>query len=77
MNTARLRRFIGDMTSLVSGAWQDKDEAATVEVGSKLPVRFEAYDAPKASGGEGELLEMQGVVGLKLNVGLGERDFDR
>ena len=36
MNTARLRRFIGDMTSLVSGAWQDKDEAATVEVGSKL-----------------------------------------
>ena len=48
-----------------------------VEVGSKLPVRFEAYDAPKASGGEGELIEMQGVVGLKLNVGLGERDFDR
>ena len=36
MNTARLRRFIGDMTSLVSGAWQDKDEAATVEVGARL-----------------------------------------
>ncbi len=36
MNTARLRRFIGDMTSLVSGAWQDKDEAAAVEVGAKL-----------------------------------------
>jgi predicted metal-dependent enzyme (double-stranded beta helix superfamily) len=36
MNTARLRRFIGDMTSLVGGAWQDRDEAAVVEVGRKL-----------------------------------------
>lgn len=35
-NLTRLRRFIGDMTSLVSGAWQDKDEAAIVEVGAKL-----------------------------------------
>ena len=33
---ARLRRFIGDMTSLVGGAWQDKDEAAIVEVGARL-----------------------------------------
>lgn len=36
MNITRLRRFIGDMTSLVGGAWQDKDEAAVVEVGQKL-----------------------------------------
>jgi len=36
MNIARLRRFIGDMTSLVGGAWQDKDEAAAVEVAAKL-----------------------------------------
>jgi predicted metal-dependent enzyme (double-stranded beta helix superfamily) len=35
-NTARLRRFIGDMTSLVGGAWQDRDEAAVIEVGRKL-----------------------------------------
>ena len=28
MTIDRLRRFIGDMTSLVGGAWQDKDEAA-------------------------------------------------
>jgi predicted metal-dependent enzyme (double-stranded beta helix superfamily) len=35
-NLARLRRFIGDMTSLVSGAWQDTDVAATVEVGAQL-----------------------------------------
>jgi len=35
-NLARLRRFIGDMTSLVGGAWQDKDEAAIVEVGAGL-----------------------------------------
>ena len=36
MTPARLRRFIGDMTSLVRGAWQDNDETATVEVGAKL-----------------------------------------
>lgn len=36
MSIARLRRFIADMTSLCGGAWQDKDEAATVEVGAKL-----------------------------------------
>jgi predicted metal-dependent enzyme (double-stranded beta helix superfamily) len=36
MTVARLRRFIGDMTSLVGGAWQDKDEAAVVEVGAQL-----------------------------------------
>ena len=32
----RLRRFIADMTSLVGGAWQDKDEAVIVGVGAKL-----------------------------------------
>ena len=35
-NLARLRRFIGDMTSLVGGAWQDKDEAAVLDVGARL-----------------------------------------
>ena len=35
MNIDRLRRFIADMTSLVGGAWQDKDEAAIVEVGAE------------------------------------------
>jgi predicted metal-dependent enzyme (double-stranded beta helix superfamily) len=36
MNIARLRRFIADMTSLVGGAWQDRDDAAIVEVGRTL-----------------------------------------
>ena len=36
MSIDRLRRFIGDMTSLTGGAWQDKDESAIVEVGAKL-----------------------------------------
>lgn len=44
MNTARLRRFIGDMTSLVGGAWQDKDEAAVVEVGRKLLGELVSHD---------------------------------
>ena len=35
-NLTRLRRFIGDMTSLVGGAWQDKDEAAVLDVGARL-----------------------------------------
>ena len=44
MNPGRLRRFIGDMTSLVGGAWQDKDEAATVEVGAKLLADLVTHD---------------------------------
>ena len=36
MSIARLRRFIADMTSLVGGAWQDRDDAAVVEVGRTL-----------------------------------------
>ena len=44
MNTARLRRFIGDMTSLVGGAWQDNDETATVEVGAKLLGELVSHD---------------------------------
>ena len=44
MNLARLRRFIGDMTSLVGGAWQDKDEAATVEVGARLLGELVSHD---------------------------------
>jgi predicted metal-dependent enzyme (double-stranded beta helix superfamily) len=44
MNIARLRRFIGDMTSLVGGAWQDKDEAAVVEIGQKLLAELVSHD---------------------------------
>ena len=44
MSIARLRRFIGDMTSLVGGAWQDKDEGAIVEVGAKLLGELVSHD---------------------------------
>jgi len=44
MNIARLRRFIADMTSLVGGAWQDRDEAAIVEVGRTLLVDLVKHD---------------------------------
>jgi predicted metal-dependent enzyme (double-stranded beta helix superfamily) len=44
VNLGRLRRFIGDMTSLVGGAWQDKDEAAMVEVGAKLLADLVKHD---------------------------------
>ncbi|WIM11994.1 cysteine dioxygenase [Enhydrobacter sp.] len=44
MNAARLRRFIADMTSLVGGAWQDKDEAAVIEVGRKLLGELVSHD---------------------------------
>jgi len=43
-NLTRLRRFIGDMTSLVGGAWQDKDEAAITEVGAKLLGELVSHD---------------------------------
>jgi predicted metal-dependent enzyme (double-stranded beta helix superfamily) len=44
MSIARLRRFIADMTSLVGGAWQDRDEAAIVEVGRTLLVDLVKHD---------------------------------
>ena len=44
MSVDRLRRFVGDMTSLVGGAWQDRDEAATVEVGAKLLGELVTHD---------------------------------
>ena len=44
MTIDRLRRFIGDMTSLTGGAWQDKDEGATVEVGAKLLAELVKHD---------------------------------
>jgi len=44
MSVDRLRRFITDMTSLVGGAWQDKDEAATIEVGAKLLAELVSHD---------------------------------
>ena len=44
MNPVRLRRFIGDMTSLVGGAWQDNDVTATVEVGSRLLGELVSHD---------------------------------
>jgi len=44
MSVDRLRRFIGDMTSLVGGAGQDKDEAATIEVGAKLLAELVKHD---------------------------------
>jgi hypothetical protein len=41
-----------------------------------LPIRFEGYDWPKEEGGPPELLEEYSYIDLKLNVGLGDVDFD-
>jgi predicted metal-dependent enzyme (double-stranded beta helix superfamily) len=43
-NHARLRRFLADMTSLVGGAQQDRDEAAIVEAGGSLLADLVAHD---------------------------------
>ena len=41
-----------------------------------LPIRFEAYDWPKDHRSPAELVEEYSYINLKLNVGLGEIDFD-
>ena len=41
-----------------------------------LPIRFEAYDWPKGTGIEPELMEEYTYANLRLNVGLKDRDFD-
>lgn len=43
----------------------------------KLPVRFEAYDAPKVGEKTGELMECVSFVKLVLNAGLGDAVFDK
>lgn len=49
-----------------------------VDKETKLPVRYEAYDQPKAGGPKtGEPIEVQSFVGVKFNTGLGENTFDR
>jgi hypothetical protein len=47
-----------------------------VDKETKLPVRFEAYDDPKAGTTVGELLEAYSFTDLKFNNGLGENSFD-
>jgi hypothetical protein len=41
-----------------------------------IPVRYEAYDWPKAPGGAPELIEAYTYLNMKLNVGLTDADFD-
>ena len=41
-----------------------------------LPIRFEAYDWPLKPGAAPELVEEYTYLDLRLNVGLGEHDFD-
>jgi hypothetical protein len=43
----------------------------------KVPVRFEAYDAPKVGDAAGEMIECISFVSLKLNGGLGDAVFDK
>lgn len=43
----------------------------------KLPVRFEAYDAPKGGEKTGELTECVSFVKLIFNAGLGDSVFDK
>jgi hypothetical protein len=42
----------------------------------EIPVRFEAYDWPRAAGGQPLLLEEYTYVNVKFNVGLSDSDFD-
>ena len=41
-----------------------------------IPVRYEAYDWPKAPGGAPELIEAYTYLNMKFNVGLTDFDFD-
>jgi hypothetical protein len=48
-----------------------------VDKETKLPARFEAYDAPKAGGTAADLLESYSFTDVKVNVGLGDSAFSR
>jgi hypothetical protein len=42
----------------------------------RLPIRFEAFDWPENPGAEPQLVEEYTYTDLRLNVGLGDADFD-
>jgi len=48
-----------------------------VDKETKLPLRYEAYDQPKAGEAVGELIEMVSFVNVKVNAGLGNATFDK
>ena len=48
-----------------------------VDKETKLPVRFEAYDAPKPGDPAGDLIECVSCVNLRFNGGLGDSAFDK
>jgi hypothetical protein len=49
-----------------------------LEADTKLPIRNENYDWPRAGGpADGELLEMFSYTDLRLNAGLTEQDFNK
>jgi hypothetical protein len=49
-----------------------------IDVETKLPIRSEAYDWPRAGGtADGELLEMFSYIDLRLNVGVPDSDFNK
>jgi hypothetical protein len=49
-----------------------------VDAETKLPLRTENYDWPRAGGpAEGELLEMFSYFDMRLNVGLPDQDFNK
>ena len=62
MSIDRLRRFIGDMTSLAGGAWQDKDEAATIEVGAKLLAELKPGDVELLLPSEGDIHQVTNTL---------------
>ena len=41
-----------------------------------LPIRFEGYDWPKTPGADPELTEEYTYTNVRVNIGLGDRDFD-
>lgn len=47
-----------------------------VDKETKLPLRYEAYDQPKAGATGGDLMEAYSFSEVKLNVGIGENSFD-
>lgn len=47
-----------------------------VDAATKLPVRWEAHDAPRPGTTTGDLLEAHSYTDLKLNVGVGDAAFE-
>jgi hypothetical protein len=76
-NNRKAIRIETQLTERVQGAYCFRS-VLYLDAESKIPLRTEYYDWPRAGGPiDGELMEMYSYIDLRFNVGVPDRDFNK